>query len=644
VTTTTDDEMTELVDADFPRVDLVGKGANGVPRFLIAKQDEASRGLLPPDMIRDLISKAEPDSGSEETVTMTGSPAAIAKLIHEAGQKARADKNAEDIAKAEISTKDKNDLPDSDFAYIEPGGHKDDEGKTVPRDKRHFPIHDAAHVRNALARIGAGAEFGKEALPKVKAKAKELGIDVAKAAAELGDEIALVLKDMGMDDDGPEMDDGTDGMDPTVPLAEPDGDAPGDPTDPGSPAWEAIDAATAMKWTAILSRAKGAVGMLSEREMLESVSADPSDASNAWDLQDVCGALDFAISVLAPFAVAEQAEADCGAAEVAKAMAGFDPAPLDAVEGLALVSKSRELPAGLRADVLAGGGSIVAFARTLSAVAKAGTSGDDDGLAGEPDPAEQARDSGPVKGGGAAQMGQSEPDMQTPEDREVRKAEDGDGDGKPAMVPVHDAHGCLTGVAQRKHVIPVDPGCMKTGEPQAGPAAAAVQDLTPQPAAQTGTPAGDIAKAADPQTTDATGVPDETITIAKAELQSLVTAEVTGALDAQEQVWAAKSADLAHEVEVLKARLKTVEEQPVLPKIATNGALPAPHQMRGQDQSPVPGQPMDVAKAQERRKQLYQAADATEQDRIAKEMNAEAIEYLTAMRSQPSQMSPALPG
>lgn len=44
MTTTDEDEFTELVNADFPRVDLVGKGANGVPRFLIAKQDGESAG------------------------------------------------------------------------------------------------------------------------------------------------------------------------------------------------------------------------------------------------------------------------------------------------------------------------------------------------------------------------------------------------------------------------------------------------------------------------------------------------------------------------------------------------------------------------------------------------------------------------
>jgi HK97 family phage prohead protease len=51
------------------------------------------------------------------------------------------------------------DLPDSSFLYIEPGGKKDSEGKTTPRSLRHFPVKDAQgnvdlpHVRNALSRI-----------------------------------------------------------------------------------------------------------------------------------------------------------------------------------------------------------------------------------------------------------------------------------------------------------------------------------------------------------------------------------------------------------------------------------------------------------------------------------------------------------
>ncbi len=52
-----------------------------------------------------------------------------------------------------------NDLPDSSFLYIEPGGSKDADGKTTPRSLRHLPYKDAQgkidlpHLRNALARI-----------------------------------------------------------------------------------------------------------------------------------------------------------------------------------------------------------------------------------------------------------------------------------------------------------------------------------------------------------------------------------------------------------------------------------------------------------------------------------------------------------
>lgn len=61
--------------------------------------------------------------------------------------------------KAEWTTKYVNDLPDSAFLYIAPGGDKDQENKTVPRSLRYFPYKDATgkvdlpHLRNALARI-----------------------------------------------------------------------------------------------------------------------------------------------------------------------------------------------------------------------------------------------------------------------------------------------------------------------------------------------------------------------------------------------------------------------------------------------------------------------------------------------------------
>lgn len=82
--------------------------------------------------------------------------------------------------RAMMSTKDINDLPDDAFAYIEPGGQKDESGKTVPRSKRHFPIHDAAHVRNALARASQ-SPFGSKAMPKILAAAKKFGIGETKS-------------------------------------------------------------------------------------------------------------------------------------------------------------------------------------------------------------------------------------------------------------------------------------------------------------------------------------------------------------------------------------------------------------------------------------------------------------------------------
>lgn len=60
----------------------------------------------------------------------------------------------------EKATADINNLPDSAFLYVEDGGSKDDENKTVPRDLRHLPYKNAdgsidlPRLRNALSRLG----------------------------------------------------------------------------------------------------------------------------------------------------------------------------------------------------------------------------------------------------------------------------------------------------------------------------------------------------------------------------------------------------------------------------------------------------------------------------------------------------------
>jgi HK97 family phage prohead protease len=78
---------------------------------------------------------------------------------------------------ATLSGAERDNLPDSDFAFIEPGGSKDSSGRTTPRKLRHYPIHDEAHVRAALSRIGQGDAFAEQARGKVMAKARSMGIE-----------------------------------------------------------------------------------------------------------------------------------------------------------------------------------------------------------------------------------------------------------------------------------------------------------------------------------------------------------------------------------------------------------------------------------------------------------------------------------
>ena len=91
----------------------------------------------------------------------------------------------EEVKEAEWATKYVNDLPDSCFAVILPGGKKDEEGKTVPRSLRYFPYKDVngeidlPHLRNALARLPQAnipEEARRKAEAVLKAAAKKMKI------------------------------------------------------------------------------------------------------------------------------------------------------------------------------------------------------------------------------------------------------------------------------------------------------------------------------------------------------------------------------------------------------------------------------------------------------------------------------------
>jgi len=107
------------------------------------------------------------------------------------------------LALADWDTNYINNLPDSAFAYIKPGGEKDADGNTVPRSLRFLPYRNKAgdvdlpHLRNALARLPQ-----TDLSPDDKAKAQAV-LDKAAEAAGVGapaEEAAKTTKEATLDE------------------------------------------------------------------------------------------------------------------------------------------------------------------------------------------------------------------------------------------------------------------------------------------------------------------------------------------------------------------------------------------------------------------------------------------------------------
>lgn len=120
------------------------------------------------------------------------------------------------VVKAEWTTAYVNDLPDSAFLHVKPGGEKDDEGKTRPRTLRMFPYRnlegsiDLPHLRNALARIPQ-ANLDRGTKDRLSSRARRLLVEatksdvvVSKTFAGYEDFDACVSSQMG---DGKDEDD-----------------------------------------------------------------------------------------------------------------------------------------------------------------------------------------------------------------------------------------------------------------------------------------------------------------------------------------------------------------------------------------------------------------------------------------------------
>lgn len=601
MTQSIEDEWTEAVDADIPRVDLVGRAANGVPGFLLMKQD--AQGLLDPDLIRDLIGKSQPEPpASEETVTMTGSPAAIAKMIHQAAQR------AVPVAKAKYDAADLKRMAANHEAMADES----------------YPIADRDDLENAVRAVGRGGADHDAIRRHIETRAKALDAtslipDTWAADGSLKKETAVADTD----------------MDPETILAEPDGDAPGNPTTPGSPAWEAIDAATARKWTSILARARSAVDLLAEREMLEATAGDDEDAYQAMDLEDACCALDYAISVLAPFAVAEQAEADCGEemAAVGKALAGFDTGPLDTIEALTMVTKAgRVLSTANEAAIR---GAVESLQKVLASLPAAPAEVEKTANE-EPDmPTPTTSADATTASGQEPAMGTQQPEPQPVAGQVVTDADMAKADGdKPEMVAVYDKNGNLVGIVAPEKITRIagaDADEPDTDADDAEPAPAT--DLTPQPQADVGIPADAVPPANPDDDINKTTHDPSSETVLKSIATDAVRAELDAYSATQEQTIAKQATDLAQmakSIEELTELVKALEEQPATPKVFTNGAVPPRDQLRGQDRG-APAH-IDTGNAREMKKALYTAPNASEQNRIANEMQGKAIDALQEIR------------
>lgn len=93
----------------------------------------------------------------------------------------------------EWTTKSIHDLPDSSFAYIEPGGSKDAIGKTIPRSLRHLPYKTATGTVEPFLLTKAIEDVSKAALPvitknRIAKKLAEVAATQPKPPCDCGDE------------------------------------------------------------------------------------------------------------------------------------------------------------------------------------------------------------------------------------------------------------------------------------------------------------------------------------------------------------------------------------------------------------------------------------------------------------------------
>lgn len=593
------EEMTELVDASFPRVDLVGKAANGT-QFLIAKSAEDSN-LLSPEFVRGLIAKGDDQprdadgrfasggggSSEGEGVTQGGSSAFMVHGTVEpskiAGQSTRDVNQAlrethpapEGTNKTTITRRDGEvtiEHSNVDGARVQTLDHHTyNEGSGEHVVSRDWTAGD--HTAPGAMVWGPASQPGYMGVAKsaVPVKASDL-IRSAIAKAEFtyphlqdrntssmtpSPRNAQVAKETPMTAIAK-----ADDLDASEALVEePDGSPSGDSEQPGSPAWETVDAASAEKWAAILGRAKSALGQLAQREMAEVTdpNAEVGDADQAFDLDEAACAIDCAIDLLAKFAMHERIEADL-MENVEKQEALTETSPHE--------ETSDDSAPDLSAPSLPHGDDAENDAQQTTS----------------PTPSTEAAPADVDTNSGVAKAG----------DKNLM-AVFTQGGKMIGVVDPEKIQAVQTGEEAPKEEAPEPAAEAPEGEHAAAPVAA--PETAPAPSGEVGTPAHEVAKAA-------------------------VEEVVKEALAAQAEQHSAV-------VKALEDRLSALESSPAPSRVLSNGALP-PTNLRGMDESA--GGSVDIAKAEGMRALLDSTTDATKRIAIEQEMNSAAVDALAALR------------
>lgn len=156
-----DNDVTELEEFDTKKVSGVGTPANATPWLMLKAADLSAE---------ELESQAFMALTTLHDYALKGT---CAENELEAVQNFVDSIDPTILEKAKLNAKRRNALPNSMFAYIDSKGG------------RHLPIEDASHVRDALARLNQ-THFDHpsdeaKAKAKIDARAKELGIEVAKS-------------------------------------------------------------------------------------------------------------------------------------------------------------------------------------------------------------------------------------------------------------------------------------------------------------------------------------------------------------------------------------------------------------------------------------------------------------------------------